>query len=180
MSAHSSHNDRLSKDPLSTDPLSKPLFSATLRPHRSLKLEGYRLVMALVALASLIASIPFVVLGFWPVAGFYGLDLLLLYWAFRANFDAAKAYEEVRVSPLELFLKKVSAKGEAVEWRFNPIWTRVHRDEHAEFGVERVWVASRGQSVTIGRFLPRDEMARLSDRLTDALREARAGHVFNP
>jgi uncharacterized membrane protein len=175
MSDHS-----LSDHPHPDDPLSKPLFAATLRPHRSLKLEGYRLVMALVVIASLIASIPFIVLGFWPVAGFYGLDVLLLYWAFKANFAAAKAYEEVRVSPLELFLKKVSAEGDTTEWRFNPIWTRVHRDEHAEFGVERVWVASRGQSVTIGRFLPREDMAHLSDRLTDALRQARSGHVFNP
>ena len=162
------------------DPLAKPLFSATLRPYRSLKLEGFRLMMALVAGASIFASIPFIVLGFWPVAGFYGLDVLLLYFAFRANFAAAKAYEEVRVSPLELVLKKVSPKGETAEWRFNPIWTRVHREDHAEFGIERLWIASRGQSVTVGRFLPRDEMARFGDRLSDALATARQGHIFNP
>lgn len=162
------------------DPFAKPLFSATLRPYRSLKLEGFRLIMALVAGASLIASIPFIVLGFWPVAGFYGLDVVLLYFAFRANFAAAKAYEEVRVSPLELFLKKVSPKGDAVEWRFNPIWTRVHREDHHEFGIERLWIASRGQTVTIGRFLPREEMARFGDRLSEALATARQGHTFNP
>jgi uncharacterized membrane protein len=165
---------------LNNDPFAKPLFAATLRPYRSLKVEGFRLMMVLVALASLVASIPFIVLGFWPVAGFYGLDILLLYFAFRANFAAAKAYEEVRVSPLEVSLKKVNPKGEAVEWRFNPIWTRVHRDEHAEFGLERLWLASRGQSVTVGRFLPRDEMARFGDRLAAALATARQGHIFNP
>ena len=165
---------------LNNDPFAKPLFAATLRPYRSLKVEGFRLMMVLVVVASLVASIPFIVLGFWPVAGFYGLDILLLYFAFRANFAAAKAYEEVRVSPLEVSLKKVSPKGEAVEWRFNPIWTRVHRDEHAEFGLERLWLASRGQSVTVGRFLPRDEMARFGDRLAAALATARQGHIFNP
>lgn len=165
---------------LHNDPFAKPLFAATLRPYRSLKVEGFRLMMVLVALASLVASIPFIVLGFWPVAGFYGLDILLLYFAFRANFAAAKAYEEVRVSPLEVSLKKVNPQGEAVEWRFNPIWTRVHRDEHAEFGLERLWLASRGQSVTVGRFLPRDEMARFGDRLSAALATARQGHIFNP
>lgn len=165
---------------LTDDPFSKPLFTATLRPYRSLKLEGFRLMMVLVALASVVASIPFIVLGFWPVAGFYGLDVLLLYFAFRTNFEAAKAYEEVRVSPLDVSLKKVSAKGDATEWHFNPIWTRVHRDEHAEFGIERLWLASRGQSVTVGRFLPREEMARFGDRLSDAVATARKGHTFNP
>lgn len=166
--------------PVSDDPFDRPLFAATLRPYRSLKLEGFRLMMALVAAASIVASIPFIVLGFWPVAGFYGLDVVLLYFAFRANFAAAKAYEEVRVSPLELFLKKVSPKGEAVEWRFSPMWTRVHRQEHQEFGIEKLWIASRGQSVTVGRFLPRDEMARFGDRLSAALATARQGHTFNP
>ena len=130
---------------LNNDPFAKPLFAATLRPYRSLKVEGFRLMMVLVALASLVASIPFIVLGFWPVAGFYGLDILLLYFAFRANFAAAKAYEEVRVSPLEVSLKKVNPKG-----------------------------------VTVGRFLPRDEMARFGDRLAAALATARQGHIFNP
>ena len=48
----------MSDHALSDDPFAKPLFKATLRPYRSLKLEGFRLMMALVAGASIIASIP--------------------------------------------------------------------------------------------------------------------------
>ena len=73
--------------------------------------------MALVAGASFIASLPFVILGFWPVAGFYGLDVLLLYFAFKANFRAAQYFEEVSVSPFELLLRKVSPEGHSREWR---------------------------------------------------------------
>jgi len=68
-----------------------PVFSAVLHPHRSLSLRGARLVVVLVALASAVASIPFVVLGFWPVAGFYGIDVLILWLALRASLNEGQS-----------------------------------------------------------------------------------------
>jgi uncharacterized membrane protein len=165
---------------MSHDPAERPVFSAVLHPHRSLPRSGARLVLLLVALASLVASIPFLVMGFWPVAGFYGLDVALLYFALRASFVQARAYEEVVLSPIELLLRKVSAEGVARDWRFNPIWTRLHRDVHEEFGVQRLSIVSRGQSVGVGAFLSPDEKATFGDALSAALAEARKGVVYNP
>ena len=156
-----------------------PLFSTVLRPHRSLQLRGFRLVMALVAGASIIASIPFIVLGFWPVAGFYGLDVALLYFAFRANFNAARHFEELSVSPFELLLRKVTDKGVAREWRLNPLWTRLEMEEHEEFGVLRLALVSRGQTIAIGHFLPPDEKSQLHRALALALGAARRGPVYS-
>ena len=51
------------------DASQRPVFDATITPHRSLGQNGFRIVMTLVCLASVISSIPFVVLGAWPVAG---------------------------------------------------------------------------------------------------------------
>jgi uncharacterized membrane protein len=157
-----------------------PVFSAVLYPHRSLNIQGVRLVVLLVAAAGTVASIPFLVMGFWPVAGFYGLDVALLWFAMSASLRDARAYEEVVVSPLELFLRKVPVKGMAREWRFNPVWTRLHKVEHEEFGVERLVLISRGEAVPIGHFLGPDEKARFGDRLSAALAEARKGVVHNP
>ena len=157
-----------------------PVFSAVLHPHRSLSIRGVRLVVLLVAAAGPVASIPFVVMGFWPVAGFYGLDVALLWFAMSASLRDARAYEEVVVSPLELFLRKVPVKGLAREWRFNPLWTRLHKVEHQEFGVERLILVSRGESVPVAHFLGPDEKARFGERLSAALAEARRGIVHNP
>jgi uncharacterized membrane protein len=157
-----------------------PVFTATLHPHRSLGLRGLRLVIVLVALASLVASIPFVVLGFWPVAGFYGLDVAILYLAMRASLNEAKSYEEVWLSPILLVLRKVPVRGDVREWRFNPVWTRLHRDVHHEFGVQRLALTSRGQTVAVGQFLTPDEKADFGDALGRALAEARRGPVFGP
>jgi uncharacterized membrane protein len=162
-----------------TDAIDTPLFQTILRPHRSLQLGGFRLVMALVAGASAIASLPFVLLGFWPVAGFYGLDLLLLYFAFKSNFKAAQHFEEVRISPFELLLRKVSPEGHAREWRFNPAWTRLVAEEHEEFGITRLALVSRGQSIAVGHFLGADDKATLLKGLSRALGEAKRGPFYS-
>ena len=58
--------------------------------------------MALVGGFSFIGGMFFFLLGAWPVVGFLGLDVALVYWAFRANYRAAAAFEEVTVTPSEL------------------------------------------------------------------------------
>ena len=161
------------------DTTDRPLFEVTLKPHRSLAPQGYRLVMALVALASLVASTPFVVLGYWPVAGFYGLDVVLLFFAFQANFREARHIEHVSVFPFELFLRKVAPSGEAREWRFNPVWTRLVAEEHEEFGVLRMALVSRGETVAVGSFLGPDEKRRLVGSLSRALGQARRGPDYS-
>ncbi|MCZ8100974.1 MAG: DUF2244 domain-containing protein [Burkholderiales bacterium] len=157
----------------------RPVFSAILHPHRSLGVRGYRLVLLLVAGASMAASIPFVVMGFWPVAGFYGLDFALIWFALHTSRNEARSYEEVTVSPVELLLRKVPVRGQPSEYRFNPIWTRLHREEHEEFGVQGLALVSRGRSVPVGQFLTPDEKASFGDELGRALALARRGPDYS-
>ena len=78
------------------------LFSATLTPHRSLNRTGFLVVMAFVSVVSFAAGVAFLLMGAWPVFGFFGLDVLAIYWAFKISFRRAKAYEEIRLTPSEL------------------------------------------------------------------------------
>ena len=100
----------------------RPVFDATITPHRSLGRNGFRIVMTLVCLSSIVSSIPFIVLGAWPVAGFFGIDVLALFIAFHVNFRHARAFERVIVTPLEVLLRKVSHHGREAVWRSNPAW----------------------------------------------------------
>jgi uncharacterized membrane protein len=151
----------------------RPVFAAVITPHRSLGPQGFRLVMTLICLATVVSSVPFIVLGAWPVAGFFGLDLIALYIAFRVNFAEARAMEEVAVSRIEVLVRQVSARGEAREWRFNPAWTRMEIDRHEEFGVMGLALVSRGQSVVIGRHLSPPERESFAEAFRSALAEAR-------
>ncbi len=155
------------------------LLEVRLVPHRSLGATQFRVLMGVFALAGTASSLPFVIAGAWPVGGFMGLDVALLYLAFRANFRAARAYEDISVTPLELLLAKVSAKGRRAEWRFHPAWVRLDKVEHEEFGLQRLAIRSRGQSVEVAGFLGADAKADFASRLARALAEARRGPRFN-
>jgi len=158
------------------DPVCEPtLFSATLTPHRSLSRKGFVVLMAAVGIVSFIAGMAFLIAGAWPVFGFFGLDVLLIYWAFRANYRAAAEYEQVMVTPSELKVRKVSAKGKAREWTLNPLWVRLERETHEEFGVQKLFLAFRDRRLSIGHFLSPDEKDSFSTALAAALSEARRG-----
>src|SRR5580698_11491509 len=111
------------------------LFSALLTPHRSLNRTGFLVVMGFVSVVSFAAGMAFLLMGAWPVFGFFGLDVLLLYWAFRINYRHANAYEQVTVTPTALKVRKVSHRGRVREWALNPLWVRLDKVVHEEFGI---------------------------------------------
>ena len=62
------------------------------------------------------------------------------------NYRAAAAYEEVTVTPSELRVRKVSHRGKVAEWSLNPVWVRLDRETHEEFGLMRLFLVSRGKT----------------------------------
>jgi uncharacterized membrane protein len=151
------------------------LFSAVVTPHRSLGRAGFLIVMAAVTGVSFVAGVVFLLLGAWPVFGFFGLDVLLVYWAFRANYRAAAAFEEVTVTACELSVRKVSHRGKASEWSFNPLWVRLEREDHEEFGLEHLFLVSRGRRLPIATLLGPQEKESFAAALGAAIGEAKRG-----
>ena len=151
------------------------LFCALITPHRSLGGAGFLVLMAAIGGVSFAAGSVFLILGAWPVVGFFGLDVVLIYWAFRINYRAARAYEEVMVTTSELRVRKVSHRGRVAEWSLNPLWVRLDRDTHEEFGIERLFLVSRGRKLPIGGFLSPGEKESFADALAAAIGEAKRG-----
>jgi uncharacterized membrane protein len=151
------------------------LFSAVVTPHRSLSHAGFLIVMAAVGGISFVAGTAFLLLGAWPVFGFFGLDVLLVYWAFRVNYRAAAAFEEVTVTACELRVRQVSHRGKASEWSFNPLWVRLEREGNEEFGLERLFVVSRGRRLPIASLLGPAEKESFAAALGAAIGEAKRG-----
>lgn len=156
------------------------LFSALLTPHRSLNRTGFLVVMAFVTTVSFAAGLAFLLMGAWPVFGVFGLDVLAIYWAFRINFHRAKASEEILVTPSELRVRRISHRGQVVEFVLNPLWVRLDQISHAEYGIEKLYLVSRGRSVSIGSFLGPDEKASFAKALMAALQAAKRGPTYNP
>ncbi len=151
------------------------LYAVRLTPHRSLTRGQARILVVAVSAAIASISMPFFLVGAWPIIGFLGLDAAGLWLAFEMSFRAARAYEDVRVTPLELLLAKVAARGTRREWRFNPAWVRIDRSDHEEFGLQRLALVSHGRSVEFGSFLGPDQKAEVASDLARALARARRG-----
>ncbi|MBO0743324.1 MAG: DUF2244 domain-containing protein [Hyphomicrobiaceae bacterium] len=164
-------------DPDASEPI---LFSALLTPHRSLNRTGFLLVMTFLSAVSFASGIAFLLMGAWPVLGFFGLDVLAVYWAFKINFRRARACEEVVVTPSELRLRRISHRGHVVQWVLNPLWVRLDQVAHEEFGVEKLYLSSRGRRLSVGSFLSPDEKASFAKALIAALQAARRGPTYNP
>src|SRR5229473_3689364 len=154
------------------------LFSARLTPHRSLNRTGFLVLMAFLSAVSFAAGVAFLLMGAWPVFGFFGLDVLVIYWAFRINFRRANATEDIVVTPSELRVRRVSHRGHVVEWVLNPLWVQFEQKSHAEFGIEKLYLVSRGRRVSVARFLGADEKASFAKALTAALQTAKRGITY--
>ena len=155
--------------------LEPTIFSAVITPHRSLPHFGFLVLMIAFGAISFITGVMFMMTGAWPVFGFFSLDVLLLFWAFRLNYRAALAYEEVEVTCSRLTVRKVNPRGRAREWVLNPLWVRLVKVAHEDFGIEKLLLISRGRQLTIANFLSPDEKESFAHELNSALSEARRG-----
>jgi uncharacterized membrane protein len=158
---------------MSTKIQAKPLFAATLTPHRSLSPRGKRVVIALVAALALVPGIIFYVAGAWPVVGFMGLDVLAIWFALTVSMRGGRAYEVVTLWPGALELKKVDAKGVEDVLSFTPFNVRFVIDRDYNERVTGLWLKERERRIPIGAFLSPEEKVSFSKAFGTALKKAR-------
>ena len=141
-----------------------------LTPHRSLSRKGFLVVMGTIAGLNLIGGTAFWLLGAWPVVGFMGLDVLLIWWAFKANFAAARRAERIEVTDHELILERLFPGRPPLESRFVRGWVRVELEEDRERElIGRLYLNARHKRTEIGSFLSPAERKTLAGALKQAL-----------
>jgi uncharacterized membrane protein len=145
-------------------------WQATLTPHRSLTRQGFLAVMILVAVVNLVVGGLFMAIGAWPVAGFAGLDVLIIWWAFRANFADARQMERISITAHELVLDRKRKDRPEEQQRFVRRWVRVELEEDRERElIGRLLLVSGATRVSIGDFLAPEERKTLASALKSAL-----------
>ena len=144
------------------------LFDALLTPNRSLPRAGFWAVMAAVIVVSTGLGAVFAMQGAWPIFGFFGLDIALLYLAFRWNYRAGRLTEIVQLTSDALVVRRITARGQSREWRFNSHWVRVELDEAVE-PHSTLHLASHGERLALGAFLSPEERLDFSNALRAAL-----------
>ncbi|MDX1711348.1 MAG: DUF2244 domain-containing protein [Rhodovibrionaceae bacterium] len=149
------------------------LFDAVLTPHRSLSARGFLIFMTAVGGVSFFAGLMFFLAGAWPVMGFFGLDALLIYIAFRINYRRGRMFETVRLTPHDLTVRRVDHWGKATEWRFPPNWLQVLMDDPPAHE-SMVTLRSHGRSLVVGAFLSPEERLDFARALSAQIERLRA------
>lgn len=146
-----------------------PVFlDAVLRPHRSLPPRGFNILMLVLGLVSFAYGALFVIIGAWPVFCFFGLDIALIWLAFRLNYRSARQHERVVLAEDTLTVERIGIYGERRRWRFQPYWLRVVFEER-DADWNRLAIASHGKSLVLGSFLGPEQRREFALRLKDAL-----------
>ena len=143
-------------------------FAEVLRPHRSLGPRGIVWAVVPPAVVAGIGCVIFAVAGAWPISGFLGLDILLLYLALRYSLGSALRQEERISLTADALVVDCSLGRRRASYRFNPYWVRLTHEEEVE-GRTRLMLTSHGRSVVIGRFLSQPQREALWQRLDRAL-----------
>jgi uncharacterized membrane protein len=151
-------------------PSNNKAWQATLTPHRSLTRQGFLGVMILVAAVNLLVGGLFMAIGAWPVAGFAGLDVLIIWWAFRVNFADGRQLERISITEHELVLDRIRKDMPQEQQRFVRRWVRVELEEDRERElIGRLLLVSGATTVSIGDFLAPEERKTLASALKSAL-----------
>jgi len=158
------------------EPDDQKSFRAVLTPHRSLPATGFLVLMAVLVTLNLTAGITFYVLGAWPVVGFMGLDVALIYIAFKLNYRSARLYETVDLTPSALTVTRVQPSGKAQSWSFNPYWVRLDLEERIGRSSE-LSIASHGKRLVFAAFLTDPEREDFAQALSKALSANKAPSV---
>ncbi|NBN65608.1 DUF2244 domain-containing protein [Microvirga tunisiensis] len=153
----------------------RPFFSAVLTPYRSLGPNGFLALMLCTGALCIGHAVVFLIVGAWPIVIFFGLDIALVWLAFRLNYAAARASEEVSIYAHEIVIRKIGPGKRRQEFRFNTFWVRLTVDRLEDEGVTRILLTSRGQAVPVGDFLNPPDRTSFASALTAALAAAKAG-----
>ncbi len=157
-----------------TNEIEAPLFHAKLTPHRSLGRQGLKTLMYILLGCWFVVGVVFLSMGAWPIFGFFGLDVLGIWLAFRINYRSARQYEEVKLTRSELVIEKVSSSGKAIQLKFNPFWTKFAIKRHPYAGVTALKLMSGGMTHSIGEFLNPDDRESFGKAFQFALARAKS------
>jgi len=148
------------------------LFDAVLRPHRSLSPAGFLILMGFIVGISFTIGMVFAIAGAWPIFGFFGLDVALIFWAFRASYRSGRARERLRLTRDELRIERTDPHGNVRRWTFQPYWLKVEIDDPPEHASQLV-LRSHGRFLVVGDFLSPPERGEVAATLRRALAECR-------
>ncbi|MEN0652958.1 MULTISPECIES: DUF2244 domain-containing protein [Hyphobacterium] len=146
---------------------------AVLAPNRSLPSPGFVALMATLIGVSFVAGIVFFVIGAWPVPFFFGIDVVLVWLAFRISYRDGRRRELIRIDRRHVLVHRRHPNGQVRHYVMPTAWVRAQVADRGEHHVQ-FSLGVRGRSLVLGSFLSPPEREDLADAVARALTRAKA------
>ena len=150
--------------------MSKLLLNITILPYRSLSKRSFRNLMLIVCFIFFSIGVFFWSLGAWPVFGFLGLDVILLYLAFKINYKSGEIFENLKLFNSNLLVTRSFPSGKSQSWSLEPYWTRVEISKNFP-NDQKLVLKSKDKVVLLGSFLNLNDKKKLMKKINEALKE---------
>jgi uncharacterized membrane protein len=144
-------------------------FCIELSPNRSETLRSVYIIVGLLLCLFIPIGLVFSLLGAWPVFGFMGIELGLLYFAFRCNQKDSRAYERLSLNNNSLVVERHNPWRGYESWTFQPQWLQVKLD-HLNEHEANLTLNSKGKHLAFGIYLTSNEKSDVADLLLTALK----------
>ena len=148
----------------------KILYKITLYPYRSLNKTGFFLLMLALGLISFTAGVIFMLKGAWPVFGFFGLDVLLVYIFFKINFKSGKKKEVIILTKNKLIIKIYNSEKTFKIFKLDSSWLKINLIKLKNH-TSKLQISSKNKSIIIGSFLRYHEKIDVIYSLEKALKK---------
>ena len=144
-------------------------FTFVARRNNSLSSGGRFLVLGSIAVVVLAISVGFALHGAWLVFPFAGLDILVVYLAFRHVELHASDYECIAFHDDNIVIES-RRRGKADRFEFNRHWVQVAFTESRGAERGRLLLRSHGKEVAFGVHLTGEQRAAVARRLKEHLK----------
>ena len=156
------------------------LFEAVCTPPSSFTRRGFRGLVVVATVGSLLPAGLALTFNAWPVMGFLGgevvLVLALVAWHARRS---ARVMETLLLTGETLRIARTDARGRKETLVLEPYWLRVRLEEEPA-GPTRLLLLQRQRVFEIGRSLSVEDKRALAESLRDALGRYREPIFDNP
>ena len=108
--------------------------------------------------------------GAWPVFGFFGLDVLLVYIFFKINFKSGKKKERILLTSNKLIIEFYESQKIVKTYFLNPNWLKINLIQ-LKNQTSKLQISSINKKIIIGSFLRYQEKKQVIKSLQKVLKQ---------
>ena len=149
-----------------------PLLNLTLWPNRSLKKKYFWTLMLATLSAMTIPLIPFIgTKSLWVFLPFSLGTLFALFLSIILNYQSGKLYENIKIWPDLIEIKRYEVNGTSQEWHSNPYWTKINLYKRSQKIQNYLTLTGSGREVELGAFLSPKERMEIKQKIENVINQ---------